>query len=227
MNILSKMFTAIKGGLNEAGEAIIDSQAIRILDQEIRDASEELKDNRKGLLELLAKQKLSEERASELKEKITEHEGYALKALDKKDESLALEIAEKIASLEAKYTDESSKAEKFSTSVDELNEAITLAERSIGHMKQQIATVRATESVQRAQAAVAMRHSSSNSRLHTAMDSLERIKEKQSLRSTRIKTSNTVTSEILDADLDQKLQQAGIKAESNSADKVLNRLKKL
>ena len=35
MNIWSKMMTALRGGVNEAGEAIIDSQALRILDQEI------------------------------------------------------------------------------------------------------------------------------------------------------------------------------------------------
>ena len=227
MNILSKMFTAIKGGINEAGEAIIDSQAQRILDQEIRDASEELKTTRNNLLELIAKQKLSEEKESELKEKISEHEAYALKALDKKDETLALEVANKIADFETKFSNETSKAETFSASVEKLREAVALAERSIQHMKQQIATVRATENVQRAQAAVAMRHSSSNTRLHTAMDSLERIKEKQSLRNTKIKTSNEVTSNYLDTDLDQKLQQAGIKAQSNSGDKVLNRLKNL
>lgn len=225
MNILSKMFTAIKGGINEAGEAIIDSQAIRILDQEIRDASEELKSSRNKLLELLAKQKLAEEKASELKEQITEHEGYALKALDKKDEALALEVANKIADFETNFANQTSKAENFADSAEKLREAIALAERGIQHMKQQIATVRATENVQRAQAAVAMRHSSSNTRLHTAMDSLERLKEKQALRNAKIKSASKVTSEYLDADLDQKLQQAGIKAESNSADKVLNRLR--
>ena len=227
MNILSKMFTAIKGGINEAGEAIIDSQAIRILDQEIRDASEELKTTRNNLLELIAKQKLAEEKASYLKEKISEHEAYALKALDKKDEGLALEVANKIADFETSFTTETSKAETYAASVEKLREAVALAERSIQHMKQQIATVRATENVQRAQAAVAMRHSSSNTRLHTAMDSLERIKEKQSLRNTKIKTTNKVTSDHLDADLDQKLQQAGIKSENNNGDRVLNRLKNL
>lgn len=221
------MFTAIKGGLNEAGEAIIDSQAIRILDQEIRDSSEELKTTKDNLLELIAKQKLSEERAAEFKEKISEHENYALKALEKKNEALALEIAEKIAGFETKFTAETNKAESFAISADKFRESIALAERSIKNMKQQVATVRATDNVQRAQATVAMRHNKSNSRLHTAMDSLDRIKEKQALRNTKLETTNLVASEYLDADLNQKLQQAGIKSECNNADKVLNRLKNL
>ena len=36
MNILSKMMTALRGGATEAGEAIVDSQALRILDQAIQ-----------------------------------------------------------------------------------------------------------------------------------------------------------------------------------------------
>jgi len=227
MNILNKMFTAIKGGLNEAGEAIIDSQALRILDQEIREASEELKVTRNNLLEQRAKQKLAQEKTSELKEKISEHEAYVLKALEKKNETLALEIADQIAKFELALEAETDKANKFSSNAEKLREGIVIAERSIEHMKQQIATVRATENMQRAQAAVATRHSNSNTQLHTALDSLERIKAKQALRNTKIKSANKLRNDYLDDDLEKKLRQAGIKAETNSADKVLNRLKNL
>ena len=38
MGVLKDLFAAVKGGANEVGEAIIDANAIRILEQEIRDA---------------------------------------------------------------------------------------------------------------------------------------------------------------------------------------------
>ena len=66
MNIWAKMMTALRGGANEAGEAIVDSQALRILDQEVRDASEELKQSKDSLAELIARHKLSEEKCSNL-----------------------------------------------------------------------------------------------------------------------------------------------------------------
>ena len=72
MNIWAKMMTALRGGVNEAGEVIVDTQALRILDQEVRDASEELKRSKDGLAEILARQKLSEEKSTALKEKIRE-----------------------------------------------------------------------------------------------------------------------------------------------------------
>ena len=43
MAIFKKLVTALRGGINEAGETIVDTQALRILDQEIRDADNELK----------------------------------------------------------------------------------------------------------------------------------------------------------------------------------------
>ena len=46
MAILAKMFTALRGGATEAGEAVVDHQALRILDQEMRDAEKELADRR-------------------------------------------------------------------------------------------------------------------------------------------------------------------------------------
>ena len=42
MSILSKLFTAIKGGARETGEAIIDKNSIRIFEQEIKDSEAEL-----------------------------------------------------------------------------------------------------------------------------------------------------------------------------------------
>lgn len=47
MNVWSKLLTALRGGANEMGEAMVDSQALRILDQEIRDADLELRGPRK------------------------------------------------------------------------------------------------------------------------------------------------------------------------------------
>jgi phage shock protein A len=67
MNIWSKMMTALRGGVSEAGEAIVDGQALRILDQEVRDASLALKDSKDSLTEIMARQKVAEQKCSELK----------------------------------------------------------------------------------------------------------------------------------------------------------------
>jgi phage shock protein A len=43
MSVWQKLITAVKGGANEAAQNVVDGQAIRILEQEIREAKEELR----------------------------------------------------------------------------------------------------------------------------------------------------------------------------------------
>ena len=48
MNVWAKMITALRGGAHEMGEAVVDGQALRILDQELRDAAEEVRKKQRG-----------------------------------------------------------------------------------------------------------------------------------------------------------------------------------
>ena len=118
MNIWAKMMTALRGGVNEAGEAIVDAQALRILDQEVRDASQALQDSKNSLAEIMARQKVAEEKVAGLKKQIEEHEGYAIKALEKGDEGLAREVAEKIADFENQSAQEEEAAKGFASSAE-------------------------------------------------------------------------------------------------------------
>lgn len=225
MNVWSKLLTALRGGANELGEAVVDSQALRILDQEIRDADVELRQSRAALAEILAKQKLASERVSKGEAKVAEYEGYALKALDAGDEALATEVAEKIACLEAELNADREQAAAFGESMARLRQSVSLAEGHIRRLKQQVDTVKATESVQRAQMAVAQRHGGSEARLHTAVESLERIKQRQAERAARFEADAELAAEQPDASLESKLKAAGIVADSSSAASVLERLR--
>ena len=53
-SIWKKLVTAIRGGASEVGEAIVDSQAIRILDQELRDAQSAVQKARDSLIDILS-----------------------------------------------------------------------------------------------------------------------------------------------------------------------------
>ncbi|MAS24163.1 MAG: phage shock protein A [Oceanospirillaceae bacterium] len=225
MNIWAKMMTALRGGVNEAGEAIVDSQALRILDQEVRDAASELNQSKNALAEIMARHKLAEQKCKTLQQQIEEHEGYALKALEKGDEGLAREVAEKIAGFESLLSTEQEAETGYSASVAKLKTAIMQTEANIKRLKQQVDTVKATENVQRAQAAVAARHSGSSSKLHTAMESLERIKEKQALRDAQMTAASELAEESQDVSLQTKLEQAGIAIKGSSTDDILQRIK--
>lgn len=225
MNIWAKMMTALRGGVNEAGEAVVDSQALRILDQEVRDAYEELKHSKDSLAEIIARQKLSEQKCTDLKKQVEEHEGYVVKALEKGDDALALEVSGRIAEMENQLLMEAEAGSGFEKSATDLRVAIQQTEGNLKRIKQQVDTVKATENVQRAQAAVAERHSGTDSKMRTAMDSLDRLKEKQALKKAQMSAAAEMSEATSEESLQAKLEKAGIASRGNSADDILQRIK--
>ncbi len=225
MSIWAKVATAIRGGVSEAGEAIVDNQALRILDQEIRDADSELSKSKDALTSIIAKRKLADKKAESLKSSLAEYEGYAMQALDKGDEGLATEIAEKIAGLETELMGEEGVAKSFKDSETQLRKSVSQTEANLKRLKQQVDTVKATEIVQRSQAAVAARHSGAGSSMGSAVDSLERLKNKQAERAAKFEAASELAESTEEVSLDAKLKAAGIVDGGASGGDVLARLR--
>ena len=225
MSLWSKVITALRGSANEAAEAIADTHALKILDQEVRDASQELNISKENLTEKMARQKVAEQKCATLKSKIAEFEDFAIQALEKNDEPLAMELAEKVAELEKQLNTEQNACDDYTHNAHKLRHAIKQAEQNIKQLKQQVETVKATDNVQRAQAAVAQRHTNSDSSLSAAMDTLERIKEKQELKAARFNAAQELADELSDDTLNTRLETAGIVANNLNGDEVLARLK--
>lgn len=224
-NIWSKLLTSLRGGAQELGEDWIDSRTLRILDQEIRDCDIELRQSRESLAHVVARHTLAERALSESGEKIAEYERYAIKAIESGEETLAREVADKIVHLESGRGDDERHVRNLAASAAELRKAVAVAEGNIRRLKQQLDTVKATESVQRAQAAVAQRYASPNNKMPTAIDSLARIKQKQAERGARMEAAAVLASqEHVDA-LERKLRDAGIIADEAGAEAVLSRLR--
>lgn len=225
MSIWAKVATAIRGGVNEAGEAIVDSQALRILDQEIRDADNALLKSKESLTGIIAKRKLAEKKVESMKSSLAEYEGYAIQALDKEDETLATEIAEKIAGMETELLGEEGLAASFANSEAQLRRAVAQTEGNLKRLKQQVDTVKATETVQRAQAAVSARHSGANSSMRSAVDSLERLKTQQEERAAQFEAANELAGSTEEVSLEDKLKAAGIVNGGAKSGDILARLR--
>ncbi|MFK3650162.1 PspA/IM30 family protein [Lysobacter enzymogenes] len=223
--IWSKLLTSVRAGAQELGEAWVDSQALRILDQEIRDCDIELRQSRESLAHLLARHTLAQRAWNESADKIAEYEGYAIKALESGEDALAREVADKIAALETARGDDEAHLRQLAASVAELRKAVAMAEGNIRRLKQQLDTVKATESMQRAQAAVAQRYAGPQNRLQTAVDSLARIKQKQAERGARMEAAAELARHDGGDALEKKLRDAGIMPDEAGAEAVLARLR--
>ena len=225
MSIFKKIWTAVRGGANETGEAIVDSQALRILDQEIRDAARELDKAKASLTTVMAQKMAVERKVNELKNSVEEHEGYAIKALDGGQESLALEIAEKIASLSNDLQPQEAVLESHTGSVNQLKKAIKQTTSRLDAMKREVAIIKSTESVQKAQAALKSRMAGSSSSMTSATESIKRIKQRQQERNDRMNAALELEKEQSGGDLSAKMREAGIIGNSSSGNSVLEKLK--
>ena len=223
--IWSKLLTSVRAGAQELGEAWADSQALRILDQEIRDCDIDLRQSRESLAHLIARHTLAERALALSADKIAEYEGYAIKALESGEDALAREVADKIAALETARGDDEAHLGQLAASVAELRRAVAMAEGNIRRLKQQLDTVKATESMQRAQAAVAQRYAGPHNRLQTAVDSLARIKLKQAERGARMEAAAELARHESGDAFERKLRDADIIADEAGAEAVLARLR--
>ena len=172
MSILRKIMTAVRGGAREVGELVVDANGTRIFEQEIKDAEEHMRKAKQDLTDVMAKQMQASRQVESLKKGITEHEGYAVQALDKGDENLALEIAEKISQLESELAEQEQVHEMFSGHVTRLKDMVKKTERQIKEYERQLSMVKTTESVQKASAAITDNFASGSSKILSAKDSL-------------------------------------------------------
>lgn len=224
-SIWTKLITALRGGANEVGEAIVDHQALRILDQEIRDADAAVIQARGELAKMIARQKLSQDRIAEFDKKVADLETKALAALNAGRDDLATEVAEAIATVTNDREAEAKMAAEFGAGVEKMKKDLAKAEARIKSLRNQVDTAKARESVQRAQVSASVASGTANGKLATAVDTLNRLQQRQTLRAAELDAQEEMAEAASGTDLDRKLREAGIVADAGSANAVLERLR--
>jgi len=238
-SVLNKLWTALRGAANEAGEAAVDANATRILDQEIRDADAELREARIALAGMMGKQTVERNHLAEKQAKLDEYAGYLRQTLAKqkaaqsslqatdsaKHEDLAQEIAAKYAEQEALIKASTNVIAEYDKNIDVLKQKITAGETAIRTLKQRADTVKAKQHVIRASAAVAAASSSTDSRARSALDSLERIEKRQEEALAQMDAANALSAESTGEALEERLRKAGIIPGATAASDVLARFK--
>ncbi|WP_105166683.1 PspA/IM30 family protein [Pseudoalteromonas sp. T1lg23B] len=225
MSILKKLFTAVRGGAREAGEAIVDANGIRIFEQEIADAKNALQKAKRSLTEVMAKEMQTSRKIKALEDSIAEHEGYAGQALEQGNEALALEIAEKIGDFETEKAEHEEVLNGFSQHIVTLKQQVKEAEKSIKENQRQLSMVKTTESVQQATMAVNSTLNTNSSSMTSAKASLERIRQRQQDRQDQLGAAKALEAETNGEDLKAKLAQAGIGGSNPKSEDILARIK--
>jgi phage shock protein A len=224
MSVWGKLFTALRGGVNEAAETVADSQAMRILDQELRDADAALRQARGDLAGMMATAKRIEKRLIDNQAKEERDIASARAALDAGRDDLARGLAERVATVRAELARDEADLANMRQQQDVMLRTVKETEQRIAAMKREVEAVKATDSLQRAQKAIASSHAGVNSRLGSAVDSLGRIRDRQAQTAARLEAGEEMAMLESGADLDRQLLEAGIGGRVSKADDILAEL---
>lgn len=225
MSLFNKIITAIRGGAREIGESIVDQNSIRIFEQEINDAENALEKAKHDLTAVMAKEMQASRAIEQLNNDIKKHEGYASEALDKSNDELALEVAQKIAEFQSELEIQQKAHNSFAAHTERLKGLIKQTSKSLADYERQLVMIKTTESVQKATQVITSNYATGTSKLLTAKESLDRIKQKQQNLEDRMAAGETLQNEFNGNDLEDKLKKAGIVQDDTKAQDILAKLK--
>lgn len=222
---LGKLWTALKGHTNKALEDAADSQALTILDQQIREAKNEIQECGKSLHSIAAKRKLSQNKVESFNADIERYSQSAAEHAET-NRDLALECAQRVGELEGLKASEQSILESYLKNENTLKSNLAAAKNNLRMLEQQVDQVKATAAVQKAQVAASTHFDGGNSKVKTALDSLERIKQKQAEKDAALDAASELAELETGSDLDAKLRAASSGASNSNEDMLAKILAK-
>lgn len=225
-SIISDLVTAAKRLFTKTGEAVVDANAIAIIEQRIRDAQDELNESNDQLASIMAKRKVNADQIAAKTAKLEEYGKYIKAAIEKGNQELARETATKFAEIENEQKMLQKTVDTFDVNIKNIKERNKSAEEVIKQSKTRIDMLRANEAVIDASATVSDAHSGAESSLSKALETAERLETAQKERIAQIDAAAELASDKDGGSLEKKLQEAGIVSTSVAADDVLARFAK-
>ncbi|MES2038276.1 MAG: PspA/IM30 family protein [Pseudomonadota bacterium] len=224
MAVFSKILTMLRGNLREIGQSVVDQNASSIYEQEIVEAKAHVARAKQNLTAVMAKEMQAVREIESLQAELARYEELALQAMQKNELVLAEEVAGKLAHLEIAINEQNASRNEFAENISKLKDMIRNAETSLREHERQLAMAKTTESVYQATATISQTMGASGSKLMSAKESLERIKQRHQDMADQMHAADALENELGGKALDQKLAAAGIGQVPDQKALVLARL---
>lgn len=225
-SVWGKLATFFRGATHEAVQAANDKGALVILDQEIRDAERQQNEAKEALTGILAKQKLQEDSIAALSNDIDSYTQKATKAVEMGNQELALEIAAVIGQKSQARDTEQALLDQYKSFADKQRNIVINSDSRIKAARQQADVAKARDSIQKAQKNVLAATGSTTGGLNNAMDSLNRIRQRQDETDAKFEAREALDNEMNGQSLEQKMKDAGLSDDKYGAANILAGLQK-
>lgn len=225
MSVMSKLVTLLRGSVRELGDSVIDANGTRIYEQEIIDARNSIAQARQDLTLVMAREMQTAREIERLKGEVLRYEGLAIDALDKDKQELAEEVAARVADIETELDAQVRSHSDYAIKVVKLKELIKSGENRVREHERELAMAKTTESVYRATQTISENIGAGGSKLVTAKESLDRIRQRHQDLSDRMMAAEQLDNETGARALENKLAAAGIGENADRARKVMERIR--
>ena len=223
MSVWRNLFTAVRGHVNNTAEAIEDTQLITILDQQIREAKTALGTARDERAKMVAKRNVKNKAVDEIQEEIDRLTAGAKKAKAVGDMDLAREAVERVLKLQEEQASDKQLLDQYAAGAEQMEATIKQTQAKIENLQRQVESAKANEALIAAQVAASTTSKTSNSKLAGAVDSLQRLEQRQAERAAMLEAADEVYEDSTGSALDAKLAKLDGPS-SSSVDDMLNSL---
>ena len=179
MQLITKLFTAVRNDTRESLELVVDANALRIMDQEIHDTETIINRSKQDLMQVVAEKIRLDREIKALKVSIAHVEESVLTALENDEQGIAHEQASWIAENEAILKDAQQKHQQLEKYEVDLTRQLKKTIRQMQHYRREWRMAKATENSQMASKRIHNRSHNLGSQISNMEDSLQRIQQKQ------------------------------------------------
>lgn len=225
MSLWQKLNSLMKASAQEPLQQLVDANGLRIFEQEIRDAEAAVNRAKQELACVIAERKriLRDNRA--LAETIATREAQAITAMDRQQDQLAMDVAERIAEDEVLIKQQQQQLEALVQQEAYLRKQLRDAARAMARYRNELRMAQANRSTNKALTQLRGYSQGLHSRISAMDESLVHIKARNDAFSDYDSALQEVEAECSGRQLDEALTGAGIKANPYDAQLVLERLK--
>ncbi|MFC4257879.1 PspA/IM30 family protein [Marinobacter lacisalsi] len=225
MSVWTKLNTLLRASAQEPAEALVDANAIRIFEQELRDAEQAFGRSKRQLACLMAEKKFLERDNASLRESIENREAQAAQALEDGHEGLAMELATAIAEDENLLTRQQQHLERIQQQEARLRSQLRETARNLRHYQSELRLARTNQSAGRVNVQLNGYRQGITGHFEEMDQSLARIQSRQARAHDMDEALNELDQDLGNRSLDERLRAAGIDTGDQRAEKVLYRIR--
>jgi phage shock protein A len=221
--MFKQIVTLFRGAAHDAAEEITDRNALKILNQQMRDSVAAVDQARKAVAVTMAQNRQETDQYERLVKRIADLEARAITAMEQEKEDLAREAAETITFLEAERDASAEAQQQFSREIARLRENVHQAEMKLRELQRGQRLATATDKAQKLRSVAPQSRLSS---LREAEETLIRLRTRQKQIDLTDEAMAEMDASGTPSTIVEKLAAAGCGAPlKSSADDVLQRLK--